>query len=80
MASHQGFVNELVYDYGSGLCHVTLSGYAGMADLATKYPQVQSLLEVAFATRKYATVEYEEAGSPYIITKATINIEYPPDR
>ena len=79
MGTVQGFVDDLDFIANLEWCQAILRKDGEQLVAVTKEPRMQSLLELAFATRKYAEVTYDE-GSPNVLTRVKVNLEYPPGK
>jgi hypothetical protein len=79
MGTFQGYVDDLDFTYELDWCQAILRKDGEQLVAVTKEPRMQSLLELAFATRKYAEVSYKE-GNPNKLMRVKVNIEYPPTK
>jgi hypothetical protein len=77
MGTFQGTVDDLDFIANAGWCQAILRKGRQELVAVTTEPRMQSLLELAFATRKYADVSYDE-GTPNALTRVKVNIDYPP--
>ncbi len=76
MGTFLGYVDDLDFINNLGWCQAILRKDDVQLVAVTKEPRMQSLLELAFATRKYAEVSYDE-GNPNVLTRVKVNVEYP---
>ncbi|MFO0876100.1 MAG: hypothetical protein U0840_01905 [Gemmataceae bacterium] len=79
MGTFQGYVDDLDFIVNLDWCQAILRKDGEQLVAVTKEPRMQALLELAFTTRKYAEVSYEE-GSPNKLTRVKVNVEYPPTK
>ncbi len=74
--SFAGRVDDLDFIAGLGWCQVILRKDGNSLVAITKEHRMQTLLELAFSTGKYADVMYKE-DSPNVLTRVKVNREVP---
>jgi hypothetical protein len=80
MKNFVGYVGDLDFIANLDWCQVILRGDKDDLVAITKEPRMQTLLELAFATGKYAQVEYDETQKPNVLTRVKVNVENPPSK
>lgn len=80
MGTFSGFVGDLDFIANSDWCQVIIRSDNDQLVAVTKEHRMQTLLELAFATRKYAEVAYDETQQPHVLTRVKVNVEYPPSK
>lgn len=80
MGTFTGLVGDLDFVANAGTCQVILRNGNDQLVAVTNEHRMQTLLELAFATKKYADVAYDDAQQPYVLTRVKVNVEYPPSK